>query len=61
MYTAGSPYWEPYFQELRRELLDMQNSDGSWPNEQGPGPNFGTAVAVLILEIPYRFLPIFQR
>ena len=22
---------------------------------------FGTAMAVLILEIPYRFLPIFQR
>jgi hypothetical protein len=62
MYTAGSPYWEPYFEELRRVLLDMQDKkDGSWPNEVGPGPAFGTAVAVLILEIPYRFLPIFQR
>jgi squalene cyclase len=62
MYTAGSPYWEPYYEELRRELLAMQErSDGSWPNETGPGPAFGTACAVLILEIPYRFLPIFQR
>ena len=62
MYTAGSPYWEPYFEELRRVLLEMQSKrDGSWPNEVGPGPAFGTAVAVLILEIPYRFLPIFQR
>lgn len=61
MYTAGSPYWEPYFEELRSKLLMMQNVDGSWPNETGPGPAFGTAVAVLILEIPYRFLPIFQR
>ncbi len=61
MYTAGSPYWEPYFLELRRALLDLQNEDGSWPNQTGPGSNFGTAVAVLILEIPYRFLPIFQR
>jgi hypothetical protein len=62
MYTAGSPYWEPYFEELRRVLLEMQDKkDGSWPNEVGPGPAFGTAVAVLILEIPYRFLPIFQR
>jgi squalene cyclase len=61
MYTAGSPYWEPYFEELRSTLLQIQRPDGSWPNEVGPGPAFGTAVGVLILEIPYRFLPIFQR
>ncbi len=61
MYTAGSPYWEPYFEELRRTLFKMQHKDGWWPNNTGPGPAFGTAVAVLMLEIPYRFLPIFQR
>ncbi len=61
MYTAGSPYWEPYFEEVRRVLLSIQRTDGSWPNDIGPGPAFGTAVGVLILEIPYRFLPIFQR
>ena len=61
MYTAGSPYWEPYFEEVRQVLLSIQKEDGSWPNEVGPGPAFGTAVGVLILEIPYRFLPIFQR
>jgi hypothetical protein len=65
MYTAGTSsqgnYWEPYFEEVRRELLDMQRQDGSWPNRTGPGPAFGTAMAVLILEIPYRYLPIFQR
>jgi hypothetical protein len=65
MYTAGTAfqvnYWEPYFEEVRGELLAMQNDDGSWPNVTGPGPTFGTAMAVLILEIPYRYLPIFQR
>jgi squalene cyclase len=65
MYTAGTAfqvnYWEPYFEEVRAELLSMQNPDGSWPNHTGPGPAFGTAMAVLILEIPYRYLPIFQR
>ena len=63
--TAGTSaqinYWEPYFQEVREELLDMRESDGSWPNRTGPGPPFATAMAVLILEIPYRYLPIFQR
>ncbi|MFT7668814.1 MAG: squalene cyclase [Planctomycetota bacterium] len=61
MYTVGAPYWKPYFEEVRDLLLSMQVEDGSWPNNTGPGPVFGTALAVLILEIPYRFLPIFQR
>lgn len=61
MYTAGSPYWDNYFEDVRSVLLRMQKPDGSWPNDTGPGPAFGTAVAVLILEIPFRFLPIFQR
>jgi len=65
MYTAGTSaqgnYWEPYFGKVRAELLSMQERDGSFPNETGPGPAFGTAMAVLILEIPYRYLPIFQR
>jgi hypothetical protein len=65
MYTAGTAfqvnYWEPYFEEVRSVLLAMQEKDGSWPNATGPGPAFGTSMAVLILEIPYRYLPIFQR
>jgi hypothetical protein len=61
MYTAGGPAWERYFDELRDVLIDMQGPNGSWPNNPGPGEAFGTAMAVLILEIPYRFLPIFQR
>jgi squalene cyclase len=61
MYTAGAPYWEPYFENLRNTLIDMQQPDGSWRNDIGPGPALGTAMAVLTLEIPYRLLPIFQR
>lgn len=61
MYTAGNAYWEPYFERLREELISMQKPSGSFPNHVGPGEAFGTAMAVLMLEIPYRFLPIFQR
>jgi hypothetical protein len=61
MYMAGEPYWTPYFTSLRDTLLALQAKDGSFPNEVGPGTAFGTAMGVLILEIPYRFLPIFQR
>ena len=61
MYTAGGPYWVSYFNAVRDEILRMQTPSGSFPNQVGPGDAFGTACAVLILEIPYRFLPIFQR
>ena len=61
MYTAGSSQWETYFEKVRELLLDLQNSSGSFPNRTGPGEAFSTAMGVLILEIPYRFLPIFQR
>jgi len=61
MYMAGEPYWSWYFKRIRSELLNAQFQDGSWMNDIGPGKNFGTAVATLILEIPYRYLPIFQR
>ena len=61
MYTQGGPIWESYFTKLRRFLILHQRADGSWMNRDGPGDAFGTAVAVLILEIPYCYLPIFQR
>ncbi len=61
MYTAGDSQWEAYFEKVRDTLLEMQESSGAFPNRTGPGETFGTAMAVLILEIPYRFLPIFQR
>ena len=61
MYTAGADAWEEYFDIVRDEILRLQEPSGAFSNRVGPGPAFGTAMAVLILEIPYRFLPIFQR
>ena len=61
MYTAGSPYWEPYFVTLRDKLIDMQLDDGAFPNRVGPGKAMSTAMGVLILEIPYRYLPILSN
>ncbi|MAE28368.1 MAG: terpene cyclase/mutase family protein [Planctomycetota bacterium] len=61
MYTQGGNAWRHYFTQLRETLLEMQEPEGSWPNQVGPGTAYGTATAVLILEIPFGFLPIFQR
>jgi hypothetical protein len=61
MFIAGGRYWEEYYPRVRAELLGEQRPDGSWPNDIGPGPAFGTAVACIILQIPLRYLPIFQK
>jgi hypothetical protein len=50
-------YW-PY---MSTTLLRMQKTDGSWPQVTGPGENFSTAIATIILQIPNQYLPIFQR
>ena len=61
MYTVGGDHWQRYFTKLRSFLIQHQEPDGSWRNTVGPGSTLGTAMACLILEIPYRYLPIFQR
>ena len=54
--------WDDFYWPLiRDELLETQRGDGSWDNHPGPGDAFSTAIASIILQIPYQYLPIFQR
>jgi hypothetical protein len=55
-----------YWPEIRKQLLGMmqRSPNGStvfWKNTCGPGDAFATSVAAIILQIPYQYLPIFQR
>jgi len=59
MYLAGGEYWQKWFPQIRRELLARQKPEGSWPSDHGD--TYGTSMALLILQIPNRLLPIFQR
>jgi hypothetical protein len=60
-YMAGDKYWDAYFPATRDQLISMQDkSDGSW-NGDGIGKTYGTAIAMIILQLPYKFLPVFQR
>jgi hypothetical protein len=61
-FTSGDlERWRRYFKRVRTILLESQTREGHWLNHTGPGHVFSTAVATLILEIPYGYLPIFQR
>lgn len=59
-YQAGDDYWDAYFPGQRDSLIKSQASNGSW-NGDGVGPIFGTSVALIVLQLPYKFLPIHQR
>ncbi len=59
-YMAGDTYWDAYFPKTRDQLLSMQGGDGSW-NGDGIGQVYGTAIAAIILQLPFKYLPVFQR
>jgi hypothetical protein len=59
-YMAGDEYWDAYYPATRDQLIAMQAGDGSW-NGDGIGQVYGTAIGVIILQLPYKYLPIFQR
>lgn len=59
-YQAGDKYWNDYFPKMRDRLTSTQAADGSWQGD-GVGPVYGTAIGCIILQLPYRYLPIYQR
>lgn len=59
-YQAGDEYWDAYFPKKRDSLIKSQGGNGSW-NGDGVGPIFGTSVGLIILQLPYKYLPIYQR
>jgi hypothetical protein len=50
-----------YYRQIKAHLLDDQEEDGRWINDEGPGDTFATAVACIVLQVPKQYLPIFQR
>lgn len=61
VYVSGDRYWDDYFPRLRDQFLSLQSTtDGSWIGDS-IGDVYGTAVALIILQLPYNQLPIMQR
>ena len=49
-----------WYPKIREGLLKRQMKDGSWDGARG-GVAMGTAIAVIILGTPHRYIPIYQR
>ena len=61
MYQAGESYYQQWFPQIQSSLLRKQQADGSWRGDNDLAAEGSTAMSILILGVPYRFLPIYQR
>jgi hypothetical protein len=60
-WLAGDEHWREYYPYMRDILLEKQDRQaGSWDGDY-VGSTYGTAVALIILQLPYKNLPIMQR
>ncbi len=59
MWIRGGEEWNQWYPAIRDELIHRQTAPGSWVD--GFGNEYGTAMALIILQIPNSYLPIFQR
>ena len=62
-HQIGGKKWEDYYTRIKTKLLATQKPTGEWSErlEANVGPQYQTAIAVLILSVPANYLPIYQR
>ncbi len=60
MYMAGGERWIRWWPAIREELMDRQSSNGGWLDHHVGGA-YASSMALIILQMPKRYLPIFQR
>ena len=60
MWHAGGDHWRRWYPAIRDELVRRQLQSGDWPDSY-ICHEYGTAMALLVLQMPNNYLPIFQR
>ncbi len=57
MFLAGGEYWASWYPAIRDELVHRQKGAGNWEGEIAP--EYCTAAALIVLQMPNRYLPVF--
>ena len=60
MYLAGGEWWSDWWPAIRKQMLDSQLPEGAWRDHQ-IGDAYATAMSLIVLQMPKRYLPIFQK
>jgi prenyltransferase beta subunit len=58
MWHAGGDYWSGWYTDIRDTLLKHQRTNGGW-DDAGFGEEYGAAMALIILQLPYNYVPVF--
>jgi hypothetical protein len=59
-WIKGGAYWSDWFPRIRDELFASRLQNGSW-SMAILCPHYCTAMSLIILQVPYNYLPILQR
>ena len=57
MFLAGGDYWSNFWPAIRDEIIHRQKDD-HWDGEISP--DYSTSMALIILQMPNRYLPVFD-
>jgi hypothetical protein len=60
MYLSGGENWQKWWPAARDELISRQSANGGWLDSHTQGCD-ASAMALIVLQMPKRYLPIFQR
>ncbi|NNM25297.1 MAG: terpene cyclase/mutase family protein [Phycisphaerales bacterium] len=60
MYLAGGESWQKWWPAVWEELLKRQASNGGWLDHYAGGA-YSSAMSLIVLQMPKRYLPIFQK
>ena len=63
-WVLGGSDWPRFYKFASQQLLQAQERDGHWQQGQDAGTygsTIGTAIALIILQLPYNRLPVYQR
>jgi hypothetical protein len=63
-YMIGGETWQNWYAKISGILLAQVKENGEfvfWDGDGTVGPLYETAVNVMILSMPYQFIPLYQR
>ncbi len=60
LYQRGGKEWLDYYGRISKHLLSVQRTNGSWTGSAA-GPVYATSVSLIILQLPFGYVPAFQR
>ncbi len=58
MFLAGGDYWAKFYPAIRNRLIAQQSPQGNWTGDNSEA--YATSMALIILQMPNRYLPVYN-